>query len=258
VPAPLDTFAVGLTAEQITTSCETLAGNPKLNLHPTTHAAPDTALRVSETPAYIWLNTILRELYQTYEWPFLDGAAEVTIAGVENPLPPDFLRVRFQDPLFLLLTNGDRTRVKHLSPEAFFSRALAVNPGQPSIFTTQRLSPALPALPTATGGRSSFFVDPPPDMNYPGELHYRRGVPLITDRTQVPLFPSKELLELKLLLRYYTHQNDSRAAGLADPNAGPIALKMRELRTEVYDQGEAENTIPMSSAYFPRTCYEDD
>lgn len=238
----------GLTAEAICTQCENLAGRPNLHLHPTTGAAPTTEAELDATPAYIWLNEIIQHRLMTAEWPFLETAANITLAARETNLPTDYWRQRFDHDVYVL-EGENRHRLRRYTPEAWHSGIVA--------------APAPQARPYAffiDKARQTIFVHPTPDQSYTAEMHYLRTIGRITARTQVPgldpnsraSLPYPWLLVKMLLQQYMLHQNDSRVAIVA----AEVQQMYTEVRASAYEPFDSSPAIPLDTATFPTPRYD--
>lgn len=232
----LNAYTAGLTCAQIAAQCEALAGNPGLHLNPTTLVAPTTPTLFAETPAYVALNEILTGLYTQYEWPFLDTAANITVASRENALPTDFWRCRFENPL-MVLDGGSRYVLDQLDPATFFHAGLSTQSvtGRPTCFTIDK-------------NRSSYFVDATPDKTYNGELHYTKYLARLTATTEVPMFPHPDLIVQKLLVWYYQHQDDNRWQAAA----ANVQDMMTRIRASAYEDRDSSAQIPLDGHWFLR------
>ena len=230
----LNAFTAGLTAAQIVTQVEAMAGHPNLHLD----ASGTEAIT---NLAYRWLNELIVELNSAYEWPFNETGADITITARENNLPTDFYRLRFQEPL-LIKAGDSRIPVLAVSADAFY-HAIAGEPtyGEPRIFTIDQY-------------RATLFVNPIPSAAVQCELHYQRYIPRLSATSAVPSFPNSDLLIQKLLAKYAQHQKDWPTYQAAKAEAAEMLQRMR---ASVYGDGDsAMSQVPLDRGYFRAVVYD--
>lgn len=196
---PTDQYTSATTAKSLVLSVESFANNPDLHLT-SAGADPANAAEIELCLPYRWLNEILRELTTLHDWPHARVARTITIAqGARSFAPPnDFFRMA-EDSSFWLQLDNSRPQLSQVTREVFFANETDDDlPAQPRNFYVDRKA------------TTSIFLDPMPDKQYLGELHYFATTARITDVNATLAFPHTSYLEAALLVKYYLHQDDTR------------------------------------------------
>lgn len=214
-------------AQEIVALALVRAGSPSKQLN----AAGDEAL---DAIAYLELQLILDGIATDYDWPYTRVIRTLTVSGRTTPLPREFWRVSFDDPMWWLDGCGGRIRM-HLDDEPGFFSSLSApaTRGTPIRFWIHKQNQVL-------------YVEPIPTAPGTVEFHFQPWHIPLDDITSKPWFPHAEYLVSALASKLCLGQDDQRAM-----SEDALATRlMTRIRRGQGDQGDRTHSIPYNPVHF--------
>jgi hypothetical protein len=179
---------------------------------------------------------ILDHLATTQTFTFERTALDTTINARNNPLPPNYWRVGFSDPGYLVdQVSNQRTPFYFLDAHEFHRRFQDGIVGRPYLGYINR-------------NTGNITVDPEPDAEYTLELHYYPWEPALADKDAQPWLPYSQYLVNALLCDLYLHQDDTRW----QQAAAERTRLMKEIKGAMGDDKDrASAKLELDPAMFP-------
>lgn len=221
------------------------------------------ANQMAKTPGYTtqalaFLNTVLQELAQTYDFDVIrktytfnfstSAAGNGYAAGSgPNPMPSDFLRLHRTGAFYFIVQVP--YKLIGVQQEEFDSFVQ-----QPGLQSYPYL--AYVDVTQVAGQEPGLYVWPPASGAYPATIRYNPQMPEITDTTTVPWFPNSNYLITRVAGEMMKIANDDRwqaMIGDADPDKdqpGSAASILRGYLKMKDDPETASKTVTLDRRLF--------
>lgn len=228
----LDAFAGVLTAKGIVDLARRRVGNPDLHLDL-------NGEETVEAPAYKELQILLDHLATAWDWPFSRTVCTFTVSGRSTDMPTHFWRIGFQDPFYIIDSDGGRSRLVLVGQDTFHD-TVTDGTGRPER-----------GYVLLDSGAAKLIVEPAPDASYTAEVHYYPWQCALVDTSDKPWFPYSAYLVSALAVRIAIGQDDSRV----QEEAALATSMMKEIRQNISDGATRGLVIPLSRQFYrtPRT-----